>query len=250
MENFSGKTVLVTGAASGIGRAAALAFAGAGASVMIGDLDVRADETATVIREKGGKAAFQHTDVADRSQVNALVSTCLDTYGSLHAAFNNAGILPPPALFHEVTEKNFDKTLAVDVKGVFNCMQAEIEHFLDQGGGVILNTASIAGVIADPQMAPYVAAKHAVIGLTKAAAIEYARQGIRINALAPGLVRTAMTEAWFQNEDFITSFFEASPIGRGAEPEEMCGMILHLCSDAASFTTGQTFIVDGAQTAH
>ncbi|WP_321396999.1 glucose 1-dehydrogenase [Emcibacter sp.] len=250
MQEFQDKTVLVTGGATGIGRAAALAFANAGAAVMIGDVDERAGETAEIIKSRGGSATYQPTDVTDRSQVDSLLAKCVNQYGRVHAAFNNAGILPPPTPFHEVTESNFDRTIAVDLKGVFNCMQAEISHFLENDGGVILNTASIAGVIADPQMAPYVAAKHAVVGLTKAAAIEYARQGIRINALAPGLVRTPMTEPWFQDEEFISSFLEASPIGRGAAPEEMCGMILHLCSDAASFTTGQTFIVDGAQTAH
>ena len=247
---YEDKTVLMTGGATGIGRAAAIAFAREGARVMIGDVDERAVETVNIIEANGGRAAFQLTDVRDRGMVDDLVSACLSQFNGLHVGFNNAGTLPPPAPFHEIKEVNFDNTIAVDLKGVYNCMQAQILYMLEHGGGAILNTASIAGVVADPNMAPYVAAKHAVVGLTKAAAIEYARSGIRINALAPGLVRTPMTEPWFQDQAFIDAFFAASPIGRGAEPEEMTGMILHLCSDEASFANGQVFIVDGGQTAH
>lgn len=248
--NYKNKTVLMTGGATGIGRAAAIAFAREGASVMIGDVDEKAAETVKIIESNGGRAAFQSTDVRKRQDVDNLVRACISQFNGLHVGFNNAGTLPPPAPFHEIEEKNFDDTIAVDLKGVYNCMQAEILHMLDHGGGVILNTASVAGIVADPHMAPYVAAKHGVVGLTKAAAIEYARFGIRINALGPGLVRTPMTEPWFQDQEFIEAFFAASPIGRGAEPEEMTGMILYLCSDDASFANGQLFVVDGGQTAH
>lgn len=247
---YEGKTVLITGGATGIGRAAAIAFAREGATVMIGDVDARAAETVKIIESNGGRAAFLQTDVRERRMVDELINACIRQFGGLHVGFNNAGTLPPPAPFHEIQEQHFDNTIAVDLKGVYNCMQAELLHMLDHGSGVILNTASIAGVVADPHMAPYVAAKHGVVGITKAAAIEYARSGIRINALAPGLVRTPMTEPWFQDKEFIDAFFAASPIGRGADPEEMTGMILHLCSDEASFANGQVFIVDGGQTAH
>ncbi len=247
---YQNKTVLITGGSTGIGRAAALAFAREGAAVMIGDIDERAAETVKQIESEGGRAAFQHTDVCDRKQVDALVESCVKQFQGLHAAFNNAGILPPPTPFHEVKEADFDRTIEVDVKGVFNCMQSELAYMLANGGGAILNTASVGGVIADPNMSPYVAAKHAVVGLTKAAAIEYARDGIRVNAIGPGLVRTPMTQAWFEDKAFIDAFCAASPIGRAAEPEEITGMILHLCSDAASFTNGQIFIIDGGQTAH
>jgi NAD(P)-dependent dehydrogenase (short-subunit alcohol dehydrogenase family) len=247
---FSGKVVLVTGGATGIGRATALAFAREGAAVMIGDVDARAGATVGLIEAAGGKAAFQHTDVASRPAVDALVAACVTRFGGLHVAFNNAGVLPPPRPVHEVAEADFDRTVAVDMKGVFNCMQAEITHFLGHGGGAIVNTASVAGVVADPNMGPYVAAKHGVVGLTKAAAIEYARQKIRINAIAPGFVATPMTQAWLDDEDFKRAFFAQSAIGRAADPAEIAGAVLHLSSDEASFTNGTVMIVDGGQTAH
>lgn len=247
---YKDKVVLITGGSTGIGRAAAIAFAREGAAVMIGDVNEDAAETVETILAEGGQAVFQHTDVCDREQVDALVNACVKQFRGLHAAFNNAGILPPPTPFHEVKESDFDRIIETDVKGVFNCMQSELSYMLNNGGGAILNTASVAGLIADPNMSSYVAAKHAVVGLTKAAGIEYARNGIRVNAIAPGLVLTPMTEAWFEDEDFIKAFTAVSPIGRGAAPEEMTGMILHLCSDAASFTNGQVFTIDGGQTAH
>lgn len=246
---FADKVVLIVGGATGIGRAAAEAFAKAGAAVMVGDIDDRAEETVTSISKAGGQAHWRRVDVADLAQTEALVKATIDNFGSMHAAFNNAGILPPPKLFAEIDERDFDRTIAVDLKGVFNCMQAEIRFMLGNGGGAIVNTASVGGLIANPNMAPYIAAKHGVIGLTRAAAIEYARDGIRVNAIAPGLVRTAMTEPWFQDDEFMAAFYAASPIGRAADPEEISGMVLHLCSDAASFTNGQVFVIDGGQTA-
>lgn len=246
---FVGKVVLITGGSSGIGRAAALAFAKAGAAVMIGDVDARAAETVVAIERSGGRAAWQRCDVSSKRDVDALVSMTVQRFGGLHAALNNAGILPPPALFADVEERDFDRTIAVDLKGIFLCMQAQIRHMVAQGGGAIVNTASVGALIANANMSPYIAAKHGVAGLTKAAAIEYIRSGVRVNAIAPGFVRTEMTEPWVQTPGFLEAFLPTSPIGRYADPAEMSGMILHLCSDAASFTNGQVFVVDGGQTA-
>jgi NAD(P)-dependent dehydrogenase (short-subunit alcohol dehydrogenase family) len=250
MMRFAGKRVLITGAATGIGREVALRFGREGAKVMLGDIDERAAETASLIEAAGGTAGFLPTDVSRSSEVAALVNECVGRFGGLEVAFNNAGILPPPRLFHETEEADFDRTIAVDLKGVFNCMKAEIAYMVAHGGGSIINTASVGGIIADPNMAPYVAAKHGVVGLTKSAAIEYARAGIRVNAIGPGLVATPMTQRWLDNDAFREAFYAASPIGRAAEPAEIAGMVLHLASDEASFTNGQLFVIDGGQTAH
>jgi NAD(P)-dependent dehydrogenase (short-subunit alcohol dehydrogenase family) len=187
--------------------------------------------------------------VRDREQVQNLVATAVKTYGGLHCAFNNAGVLPPMSVLADTEESTFDQTFAVDVKGVFLTMKYEIQQMLKTGGGVIVNNASIAGLIAERGISTYVAAKHAVIGLSKAAAIEYASQGIRINAIAPGLVATPMTRHWFDDPEMRNFFLANSPIGRFAQPEEIANMVLFLCSDLASFAAGHTFAVDGGYTA-
>jgi NAD(P)-dependent dehydrogenase (short-subunit alcohol dehydrogenase family) len=247
---FEGKTVLITGGATGIGRATAQAFASEGAAVMIGDVDDRAAETVRLIEAEGGKAAFKTADVTDPVAMTELVRDCVARFGSMDMAFNNAGVLPPPLPFHKVPESDLDKIINVDLKGVYFAMQAEIRHFLSVGGGAIVNTASVAGIVADPHMSAYVAAKHAVVGLTKAVAIEYAQQGIRVNAIGPGFVATPMTQSWLESEEFKAAFFAQNISGRAAQPEEIAGTVLHLCSDAASFTNGALFIIDGGQTAH
>ena len=248
--DFTSKTVLITGAATGIGRAAAVAFGRQGANVAIGDVDARAAETVDLIVQSGAKAFYRQTDVREASEVSALVDATVERFGGLHCAFNNAGVLPSTLPLAEMPDEAFDQILAVDLRGVFLCMKFEIRHMLKAGGGVILNNASIAGLVADPGMAPYVAAKHGVIGLTKAGAIDYARHGIRVNALAPGFVQTPMTQRWIDDPQVLQAILANSPVGRAAQPEEISGMVLYLCSDLASFTTGQTFVVDGAQTAH
>ena len=247
--DFSGKVALITGGSRGIGRATALLFAQSGAKVVIGDIDPAGSETVETIKRNGGEAVFVKTDVSEEADVKNLIATALKTYGGLHCAFNNAGVLPPTGPLVEMDESTFDKTLAVDLKGVFLCMKHEVAHMLQQGGGAIVNSASIAGLIAEPGISAYVAAKHGVIGLSKAAAVEYADKGIRINALAPGLVETAMTKAWFDDPAMRSYFMANSPIGRFAQPEEVAGMVLFLCSDFASFAVGQTFAIDGGYTA-
>jgi NAD(P)-dependent dehydrogenase (short-subunit alcohol dehydrogenase family) len=248
--DFSGKTVLITGAATGIGRATALAFAKSGAAVVIGDVDPRGTETVQLITQAGGRAIMQQTDVTDSAQVKALVDLALREYGSLDIAFNNAGLLPPTAPLHEQTEADWHQIIAVDVTGVFLAMKHELAHMVEVGRGSIINTASVAGLRSDPGMAPYVAAKHAVVGLSKAAALDYATQGIRVNAIAPGLVRTPMTERWLNDPVMSALVLADSPIRRAAEPEEIADLVLFLASDQASVITGAIYPIDGARTTH
>lgn len=248
--DFTDQTVLITGGATGIGRATSLAFARQGAKVVIGDVADAAEETVEMIKEAGGEATFVKTDVTDAADVEKLVKTTVDTSGSLDVAFNNAGILPPTAPLAEQTEEDWDKTIAVDLKGVFLALKYEIAHMVDNGGGSIINTASVAGLVADPDMAPYVAAKHGVVGLTRAAAFDYAKKGIRVNALAPGLVATAMTEAWMNDPEMKEVVVGNSPMGRPAQPEEIAGTVLFLASDMSSYSNGGVFTADAGQSAH
>ena len=247
--DFSGAVALVTGGSTGIGRATCLRFGQCGAKVVIGDLNPAGEATAEMIRRAGGDSLFVRTDVRDSKQVENLVAATVQTYGRLDCAFNNAGILPTAAPLANFEETAFDDVIAVDLRGVFLSMKYEIQHMLKAGGGAIVNNASIAGMIADPGISAYVAAKHGVIGLSKAAGIEYASQGIRINALAPGLVETGMTRHWFENESIRAGLLANTPIGRAAQPAEMADMVLFLCSDSARFAAGQVFVLDGGYTA-
>lgn len=248
--DFTDKVVLVTGGSTGIGRATSLAFARQGAAVVIGDVDERSEETVAQIEQAGGTGLFVRTDVSASSEVEALVQRTVDSFGGLHVAFNNAGVLPPTAPLAEMGESEWDEIIAVDLKGVFLAMKHEITHMLTAGGGAIVNTASIAGMIADPGMSPYVAAKHGVVGLTRAAALDYATDGIRVNALAPGLVETPMTKRWLEDPEMREVVLSGSQMGRAAKPEEMVGMVLYLASPLASFATGGVYAVDAGQTAH
>ena len=251
--DFRGRVVLITGAATGIGRAVAVAFAAHGAKVSIGDVNEEAvRETLHLVKEAGGEAVFVRTDVSEEADVQKLVSETVGHFGRLDCAFNNAGIAPRDAdrrPMAQVDTAGFDRLLAVDLRGVFLCMKYELQEMVRAGRGAIVNTASIAGLVAEPGVANYVAAKHGVIGLTKVAAIEYAAQGIRVNAIAPGWVDTPMTAAVTSDAALDALLRATAPIGRPAQPEEMAGPVLYLCSDAASYVTGHIHVVDGAFTA-
>jgi NAD(P)-dependent dehydrogenase (short-subunit alcohol dehydrogenase family) len=251
MKEFDGKVALVTGGGSGIGRATALAFARHGAQVVIGDRDVqRGEETVSMIRDAGGTATFQQTDVLVAAEVEALVDHAIETYRRVDVAFNNAGIEGDVRPLAEQTEANYDAVMDINVKGVWLSMKYEIPRMLEQGGGAIVNCSSVAGVIGFPGIGIYVASKHAVIGLTKTAALEYSAKGIRINAVNPGLIDTAMADRLAAG--IGTSKKELAPlhaIGRIGRAEEVAEAVLWLCSDKASFITGHSLIVDGGFTA-
>jgi len=248
--DFEGRVALITGAATGIGRATALAFARRGAKVAIGDVDDRAQETVELVQQAGGEAVFFKTDVTSPEQLKSLVEKTVEKFGGLHHAFNNAGVLNKPAKFVDIEVDTFDKVMAVDVKGVFFAVKHELEYMIANGGGTIVNTASVAGIIADPNMAPYVTAKHAVTGLTKAAAIDHAQDGIRVNAVAPGLTETPMTQMWKDNPEVWNEVVSNVPMGRAAKPEEIAEIVVFLSSDAASFCNGYVYAADGGQVAH
>jgi NAD(P)-dependent dehydrogenase (short-subunit alcohol dehydrogenase family) len=247
--DFSAKVVLITGAATGIGRAVAIGFAERGARIAIGDVnDEAAAETLELVRRAGADAFVQRTNVADERDIEALVSETVRRFGGLDCAFNNAGVGHAPQPMENLDAEAFDRVIAVDLRGVFLCMKHELRVMARAGRGAIVNTASVAGVVAEPGVAGYVAAKHGVIGLTRTAAIEYAARGVRVNALAPGWVDTPMTAAWESDRHLNEQLRANAPIHRPAKPEEMVGAVLYLCSDAASYVSGQVHVADAAMT--
>lgn len=241
-----GKVALVTGAASGIGRASARAFATAGARVVVSDLSARGgEETVQLIHDAGGEAAFIRADVSRAGEVAALVSGTVAQYGRLDYAHNNAGIVALGNIV-DCTEEDWDRVIAVNLKGVWLCLKHEIPQMLAQGGGAIVNTASIAGLTGMPGGAAYGASKHGVIGLTKSAARQYAHANIRINAVCPGYTDTPMTDFIFERIPASEQRIIAQhPLGRLGTPEEIAAAALWLCSDAAAFVTGHPLVVDG-----
>jgi NAD(P)-dependent dehydrogenase (short-subunit alcohol dehydrogenase family) len=247
---FDNKVVLVTGGGGGIGRASALAYAHAGARVAVTDRDTQAgEETVLQVQALGGQALFVHADVTQATQVQAMVAQVVAHFGRLDCAFNNAGIEEEHMRLADCAEDTFDRIMAVNVKGVWLCMKYQLAQMLLQGGGSIVNTASVAGLIGAPKMAAYSASKHAVIGLTKSAAVEYGRKNIRVNAVCPGVIRTMMFErAVLADPKVGTAVVQAHPIGRIGEADEVAAVVLWLSSDAASFVTGLAHTVDGGLT--
>ncbi|MEH2299762.1 MAG: SDR family oxidoreductase [Nostoc sp.] len=251
---FDGKVAIVTGGNSGIGKATAIAFGKAGAKVVVAARrDSEGEETVNLIKQTGSEALFVKTDVAQVSEVESLVSKTVETYGRLDFAFNNAGILGGNAALHEQSLEQFDQLMAVNVRGLFLCMKYEIVQMLRTGGGVIVNNSSVGGLVAVPHLGPYDASKHAVMGLTKSAALDYAKLGIRINAVNPGLIDTDMTirfaETMGDPETASQQLATMVPMGRVGKPEEIASTVVFLCSEAASYITGQSLVVDGGYVA-
>ncbi|MCF4978782.1 MULTISPECIES: SDR family oxidoreductase [Pseudomonas] len=248
---FSGQVALVTGAANGIGRATALAFAGEGLKVVVADLDVAGGEgTVALIREVGGEAVFVRCNVTLEADVKNLMQQVLNSYGRLDYAFNNAGIEIEQGRLADGTLDEFDAIMGVNVKGVWLCMKYQLPLLLAQGGGAIVNTASVAGLGAAPKMSIYAASKHAVIGLTKSAAIEYAKKKIRVNAVCPAVIDTDMFRRAYEADPRKAEFAAAMhPVGRIGTVAEIASAVLYLCSDGAAFTTGHALAVDGGATA-
>ncbi|WP_247731364.1 SDR family NAD(P)-dependent oxidoreductase [Halovivax limisalsi] len=248
MRGVDGKTALVSGAASGIGRAAAKRFAEESASVVAVDIDEEGgEETVSQIESDGGEVTFVETDVTDRDDVAAAVETAVDTYGGLDVAFNNAGIEGEQVGFGDQSDDNWERVVDINLTGVFYAMREEIPAMLESdGGGAIINTASIAGILGFPNLSPYVASKHGVVGLTRSAAVEFAAEDIRVNAVLPGVIDTPMVQRSGEADPESTErTIAAIPAQRLGEPEEIASTVVWLGSEDASYVTGQPITVDG-----
>ena len=246
-KKFDGKVAIVTGGSFGIGRAAAVAFAARGANVVIADwLEDKEQNTLKQIKAAGGKGIFLTCDVSKSDQVKAMVDKAVATFGRLDFAFNNAGIEGDTANTHECSEENWEKTINVNLKGTWLCMKYEIPYMLQQGKGAIVNCASVAGLIGFTGLPAYVVSKHGVVGVTKTAALEYAKQNIRINAVCPGVIHTDMIDRITgKDKEVEKQFVSMEPVGRMGMPQEVAEAVIWLCSDAASFVTGHSMPVDG-----
>ncbi len=252
MSNLANKVAIVTGGTSGIGRASAIALAAAGAKVVVAGR--RAQEGAEVertIRDAGGEVLFVPTDVTDAAQQSNLIAQTVDRFGRLDIAFNNAGVEGQLGPFAEQGEENFDLIFDVNVKGLWRSMQYQIKQFLSQGdGGSIINTASVAGLVGFPGGSIYTASKHAVLGLTKTAALEFASSGIRVNAVSPGAIETEMYDRFTGgNSDVQAQVVAMHPLGRAGKAAEVADAVVFLAGENSSFVTGQSITVDGGYTA-
>ncbi len=249
--DYSGKVAIVTGGGSGIGQATAIAFAAAGASVVVADLDNTAlDDTVRTIKDSGGEATGVRTDVSRAADTEMMVRVAGDTYGGLDCAFNNAGIEAAPLAVADVSEEEWDRVFAINAKGVWLSMKYEIPAMLARGGGAIVNASSILGLFGAANGAVYSATKHAVAGLTRCAALDYAQQGIRVNATSPGMIETPLMVRTAANMEVPPEAFHGMhPVGRMGKSLEVADAVLWLCSDAASFVTGVVLPVDGGYSA-
>jgi NAD(P)-dependent dehydrogenase (short-subunit alcohol dehydrogenase family) len=247
---FQGKVAFVTGGASGIGRAAALAFASDGASVVVADVsEAGTHETARMIEQRGARAVGVRCDVTRPADLEAALDKTVSTFGRLDFAFNNAGVEPKAlTATAETPLEEWDRIMDIDLRGVFLCMKYEIPRMLAHGGGAIVNTSSGAGVIGIKGNAAYTAAKHGVIGLTRAAALDYAAQNVRINAICPGYIDTPMIARFAAGAEGRARVISEEPIGRMGKPEEIGATVAWMCSDAAAFMIGHALVVDGGQT--
>jgi NAD(P)-dependent dehydrogenase (short-subunit alcohol dehydrogenase family) len=244
---FSGKVAVVTGGTSGIGKAAAIALAQAGANVVVaGRRQAEGEETIRQIQAIGGDGFFVVTDVSKEADVQALIEKTMARYGRLDIAFNNAGVDQEATPLPEQTEATYDRIMDINVKGVWLSLKHEIPAMLKNGGGAIVNTTSGLGLVGAVGVPIYVASKHAVEGLTKSVALEYAKQGIRVNAVSPGLIQTEMLDRTVQTNTELMEYFKTTlPMGRIGTPQEVVNAVLWLCSDASSFVTGHSLTVDG-----